>query len=134
VPLIAVIDDDDPFLDLMAEALGGEGYRAVVGRVEEEAMALIRANDPDLVIIDVVMSHPDSGMRVLRALRDDPGYAHLPAIVCSAANAYLACHEGEIRALGALPLAKPFDIDDLLASVRSLIGPPSRPTLDDTAG
>jgi CheY-like chemotaxis protein len=94
MPLIAVIDDD-PFLDLMAEALAGEGYRAVVGRVEGEAMALVRANHPDLVIIDVVMSRPGSGMRLLRALRDEPGYAHLPAIVCSAATIYLASHVAE---------------------------------------
>jgi CheY-like chemotaxis protein len=123
MPLIAVIDDNDPFLDLMEEALGGEGYQTVVGRVEDEAVALIRANDLDLVIIDVVISHPDSGMRVLRALRAVPGCAHLPVIVCSAATTYLASHADEIRALGGAPLAKPFDLADLFALVRSSIGP-----------
>ena len=51
--LIAVINDDKPYIDMMAEVLGDEGYRTVACLASAGAFALIRREQPDLVILDL---------------------------------------------------------------------------------
>jgi DNA-binding response OmpR family regulator len=132
--LIAVIDDDDPFLDLMHEILSEDGYRVVLGRSGDDALSLIQANNPDLVILDVLLSLCQSGVDVLRALREEPHFAHLPLIVCSADVSFLYAHETELRDMGAKILHKPFDIEALSALVQSLLGIQQKPEAGQAVG
>lgn len=122
-PLIAVIDDDDPFLDLLRDILEGEGYRVTVGRVLDGALALLRAAPPDLLVLDLTMgTERAAGLTLLRALRADPPFARLPIIVASAATDLLTTHAAAFAHLDAVVLAKPFDLDHLIARVGRLTG------------
>jgi DNA-binding response OmpR family regulator len=121
-PLIAVVDDDDVFVNLMREVLADEGYRVVIGATEEDAVVMVMRELPTLAIIDLRMNTAASGITVLRALRDDPSTAALPVLVCSADLTFLRDHADDLRALGCQMLPKPFDLDVLLSTIRAMLG------------
>jgi DNA-binding response OmpR family regulator len=121
-PLVAVVDDDVAFVDLMREVLTDEGYGVVVGTAEEDAAAMVARERPALAILDLRMAEAGSGITILRALRDDPATATLPVLVCSADVIFLRAHADDLRALGCQTLPKPFDLDTLLRTIRAMLG------------
>jgi len=59
---------------------------------------------------------------ILESLRHEPATRHIPVIVCSAAAPALLQNAPRLQAEAAVEsLAKPFDVDDLLATIRRLI-------------
>ncbi len=115
--LIAVIDDDSPFLDLLRDLFEGEGYRVVVGKVMDDALDLLRSAPPDLMVLDLTMGvERAAGLDLLRTLRARPQFARLPVIVASAATDLLTMHAAEFARLNAVTLAKPFDLYRLSTS------------------
>jgi len=124
-PLIAVIDDEDSFLDLMEVVLEEEGYRVVVGKVPDHALTLIRETRPAIVVLDLNFRMSGmQGMAILRAMRDDTALVDIPVIVCSGATEKLEQHQDEFNALFARPLDKPFSLTDLLTLVAELLPVP----------
>jgi DNA-binding response OmpR family regulator len=121
-PLIAVVDDDAAFVDLMREVLTDEGYRVVVGTAEEDAAAMVAREHPALAILDLRMATAGSGVAILRTLRDDPATATLPVLICSADLPFLRDHADALRALDCRTLPKPFDLDVLLCTIRAMLG------------
>lgn len=120
-PLIAVVDDDDAFVDLMREVLTDEGYRVVTGTAEESAATMVARERPALAILDLRMAEAGSGVAILQTLRDDPATATLPVLICSADLIFLRDHADDLRALGCRTLPKPFDLDALLSAVRAML-------------
>jgi|SRR3954451_17660678 CheY-like chemotaxis protein len=116
---IAVIDDDTVFLELMEELLGhGEGYQVFTCSSWIDSVQLVREVMPDLVMLDLMLGRDKSGWAILEQLRREPGLAELPVILCTAAAPALA--RAEPRANVEF-VAKPFDIDDLLATIERLL-------------
>lgn len=123
-PLIGVVNDDTTFLQLMHDLLVDEGYAVFIEKEHGDAPSAIRKRRPDLVILDIRMEHPESGMRILEIIRLDPTTVNLPVIVCSADHRFLRDKEELLRAKHCDILEKPFDLIDLLEKVKLAIGPP----------
>jgi len=123
-PLVAVVQDDGTLQWLLREALEEAGYRARVWPTGDGAYPDFRASPPALALLDIRLERPDAGWELLQQLRADPATAGIPVLVTTADGAFLRERAGEARALGAEVLALPFDLDDLLAAVRRLAGPP----------
>jgi CheY-like chemotaxis protein len=122
MPRIAVVDDDPVFLELMHDLLASSaGYEVVNSARCAEAHELVRQHRPDLVILDLMMGRDQIGWSVLDALRDDPETRQLPVLVCSAAVPALMAHSAHLRDQAARAIVKPFDIDELLATVESML-------------
>src|SRR3712207_2060392 len=83
-PLIAVVDDDQAYIDLLVDLLQSQGYRCVWALTEGDAFPLILQELPDLIILDLRMNRPDSGLHILSQIRATPQTSHLPVLVCSA--------------------------------------------------
>ena len=116
-PLIAVMNDDTDFLDLMHTLLTEEGYRCVICKESDAVYPRIKEQHPALVILDIRMGNPEAGWRVLELLRLDPATALIPVIVCSADTIFLRAKEDALRALHCDILEKPFDLDALLLKI-----------------
>ncbi len=116
---ILVVDDDESILDFIGEVLTDEGYVTVTASNGAEALALILAQPPDLIILDIWMPIMD-GPSFIRAYHQTP-QPHAPIIAMSAARdgAAIAADSGADGFL-----AKPFGLDALLQTVGAHVSRP----------
>jgi PAS domain S-box-containing protein len=112
-----LVVDDNADLRLMLERLLAPHWTVRVASDGQEALELIAADAPDLVLSDVMMPRLD-GIGLLDALRRDPATASIPVILLSA-------RAGEQSAVSGLDagaddyLVKPFSSVELVARVRA---------------
>lgn len=116
--MILVIDDAPEICEFVREALAQEGYpvRACGPR---EGLALALASPPELILLDVLMPGL-SGPQLAEELRRHEATHDIPIVVMSAYDA--SNWPGHLLIARAL-LQKPFHLADLVAVVRSIIGP-----------
>lgn len=130
--IILVIDDRGTDRELLAMLLRHAGYRVLETASGEEALELVRAHRPSLVISDILMPEMN-GWEFVRALRSNPDVAGTQVVVCTA-----SFDEREVRELAVACgvvrlLPKPLQHEDVLATVRELVGrtvPPPPPRAD----
>jgi len=114
---ILVVDDVAPNVRLLEAVLVPRGYEVFSATDGETALELLDSAKPDLVMLDVVMPQPD-GYVVCRKIREREDTAMLPVIMITASTSE---RTEAIRAGADDLIAKPFDQDELLARVRSLL-------------
>lgn len=123
--LIAIVNDNTDFLDLMRELLEGEGYQAKTYKIAQDAYPQLKEDRPRLIIVDIRMETPESGWQLIELLRLNPATRPTPIIVCSADAHALREKAAHLRERDCDVLQKPFDLDDLLAKVAlALAAPP----------
>ena len=111
---ILVVDDNADMRQYLARLLATH-YQVEVASDGEAALAIAHRNEPDLIVLDVMMPKLD-GFAVLKELRADPGIAHIAVIMLSARADEESRIEG-IQAGADDYLVKPFSARLLLASV-----------------
>ncbi|HEY3387793.1 MAG TPA: GAF domain-containing protein, partial [Saprospiraceae bacterium] len=79
---ILIVDDDDSIRSLLHQELGEAGYHINEASNGKEALASVRANRPDLIILDVMMPEMN-GFDVAAVLKNDPQTMDIPIIVLS---------------------------------------------------
>ncbi len=124
-PMIAVVNDDPAFLELMHELLTDERYATVLLHEGNSAYEKIRQQRPELVILDLRLEHPEAGWKTLELVRLDPVTTNIPVIVCSADTRALREKEDWLRERDVKILEKPFNLDDLLTMVKDAVGSPA---------
>jgi PAS domain S-box-containing protein len=77
---VLVADDDENVRRLVRDALAAERHEVTEAADGEEALALIGAHRPDVLVLDLVMPKLD-GFSVLEQLQDDPETRFLPVVV-----------------------------------------------------
>ena len=80
---ILVIDDDLNSLQLLNLTLQVEGFQVLTASSGSEGLSRIYAEEPDLVILDVMMPIVD-GLEVCRRMRGSPRTANIPVIMLTA--------------------------------------------------
>jgi len=80
---ILVVDDEPMIVRLMEFILARQGHEMLIAVNGEEALQKIRAHQPDLVLLDIMMPRID-GYEVAQQLRANPETASLPIIMLSA--------------------------------------------------
>jgi len=112
---ILVVDDEPRILNFLKVKLESSGYRALTATSGREALELAASEQPDLVVLDVMMPGLD-GFETLRQLRAG---SSVPVIILSAREA----SDDKVKGLklGADDyLAKPFSPDELVARIESV--------------
>jgi two-component system response regulator RpaA len=113
-PRILVVDDEPSVADLIEAVLAGEGYTVAIARDGAQGLMLARDWNPDLILMDIMLPAVD-GSTAIRRLKADPETAEIPIVAMSAGRTIRSQSEALANADAAL--AKPFDIDALLAQV-----------------
>lgn len=115
-----LIADDEPNIVISLEfLLKREGYEVVVAHNGAEALERVRAERPDLAILDVMMPLRN-GFEVCQDLRQDPEFKNLRIMMLTAKGRDTEVSKG--LALGAdVYMTKPFSTRELLAKVKTLI-------------
>jgi DNA-binding response OmpR family regulator len=119
---ILLVDDEPDIVDAMRAALERSGYRIVTAADGNMGLALAERENPALVVVDMMMPKK-SGFLVLEKLKQRPGGG--PRVIMVTANES-ARHREYAQKLGVDDyLVKPFEMDQLLESVRRLCPPGS---------
>ena len=115
-----VVDDDADKLNLLAVALGMEGYDVRTAVNGKEALAAVESYPPDLIIADVMMPEMD-GYELARRIRQNPRTRFIPLMLQTAGR-----HLAEDRRLGAQVgalgfITDPTDLDLLMGRASTLL-------------
>jgi DNA-binding response OmpR family regulator len=116
---VLIVDDDYEIIEAVRYALEGAGHEVVVARDGNQGLALAERENPDLMILDMMMPKR-SGFLVLeklRRLRDEP----LPVIMITGNEG--SRHKAYAELLGVSDyIRKPFAMDRLMEAVGKLLG------------
>ncbi|ACZ40668.1 response regulator [Sphaerobacter thermophilus] len=116
-PVIAVIERDQDLLCLLEEILREEGYDVVGWPRRAGAAEIIRQTRPAAAIVSLWLEEATSGWHLLDELRGRPETRSLPVILTTTTP-----HPGNPGGLHAdAVIEKPFDLDDLLATIRHAV-------------
>ena len=120
-PMLLVVDDEPEINKLVARIFEKRGYRVTTALDGAEALASVKRDRPDLIMLDLNLPKID-GWEVCRQLKSDPATKSIPIIMLTAAHANVDdAHIG--LGLGADEyVAKPFVKAVLLHNVERLLG------------
>ena len=120
---ILIVDDDPDFVEATRIVLEGAGYDTVSAANGDESLRVVRAEKPDLIILDVIMSTILDGLNVSQQLQGDPEHKDIPIImVTSIANTdYAALFPTDEYVHINTFLTKPVLPDRLLREVKRLL-------------
>ena len=113
---ILVVDDEPPIVDVLSFNLQRAHYQVLVARDGAQALAMARREQPDLIILDLMLPQID-GLEVCRALRRE---RDVPIIM-------LTARDDEIDRVVGLELGaddyvvKPFSVRELMARVKNVL-------------
>jgi len=82
-PTILVVDDEEKLLDLITFRLQHLGYRVLAAKGGEEALAILGAEHPDLIILDIAMPGMD-GLSVCARVKSSQAFASTPILMLTA--------------------------------------------------
>ena len=118
---ILLVDDEPNIVKMVAMRLEYEGFEVIVARDGEEAIKMAQGQEPDLIILDVMLPKL-SGFEVCRWLKKDLRYQKIP-IVMLTARAQESDEEFGYECGTDAYLRKPFRAQELLETIRSFTTP-----------
>ena len=118
---LLMIDDDASLNKLLVEYFDRFGHKLTTATTARDGRYLLRRDDPDLLILDVMMPGLD-GFEVCRRMKDDPKLRQIPVLLLSARGREHDRERG--MALGAAEyMTKPYSPTDLMQRIRGLLEP-----------
>ncbi|MES2536109.1 MAG: response regulator [Pseudomonadota bacterium] len=129
---ILVVEDNQISLKLATLLLKNAGHAVFQARDGEAAISIVRAEMPDLILMDVQMSGMD-GLTATRLLKKNPATSSIPIIALTAFA--MRGDEQKILSAGCDDyIAKPFHYPDFLAKVSNILGRNQATQQQSTAG
>ena len=118
---ILIVDDEVDLVETVRFPLEMEGYHVLVSYNGEDALNQARKENPDLILLDLMLPKMD-GYKVCRLLKFDDRCKHIPILMLTAK------FQEKDKALGMETganeyITKPFDIRDLLKKVKVYLNP-----------
>ena len=116
---ILIADDEPSIVAALEYLLRQSGHEVHVARNGEDALCLVEAHVPDLVLLDVMMPKK-SGYEVCTRIRERPEWRHIKVVMLSAKGRDAEVSKG--LSMGAdLYVTKPFSTRDLMAKIKGLL-------------
>jgi len=115
---ILIVDDSPTNRHVISGMLTKHGYRCVTAESGEEAIAKAKSENPDLILMDVVMPGMD-GFRATRAITRDEATKHIPVILCTSKDQDTDRLWG-MRQGAKNYVLKPVDEKDLLSKITAI--------------
>jgi len=130
---IIIVEDQPSVADLLEEMLSVNGYQVIKIHSSGGALSVIRAEKPNVVLLDIMM--PDvSGLEVLRFMHREPGLQDIPVVIVSAKTLPEDIRAG-LESGAAAYLTKPVNVELLRKTVAQVIraagDPDAVPPSDD---
>lgn len=111
---VLMIDDDPEFVDAISNLLDARGYDMVTASNGKDGIAKARQENPDIILLDVMMTTKSEGFDVARELHGDENLKEIPVVLMTG-----------IRKEMALPFG--FEADENWLPVRQVLEKPVKP-------
>ena len=121
-PLILLAEDNEANISTVSSYLKAKGYRILLAKNGQEAIALAQSQHPDVILMDIQMPGMD-GLEAMQQIRRDPNLVDLPIIALTA----LAMTGDRDRCLAAGAndyISKPVKLKQLAATIQQLLAAP----------
>jgi putative two-component system response regulator len=118
-PIILVVDDVQPNRQLLRAHLAESGCDVEEASDGVEALELIKASEPDLILLDISMPRMD-GLTLCRTLKDDPRWRLIPVVLITA-QVDRATRLAGLAAGADDFLTKPFDAEEVIVRSQVLL-------------
>ncbi|HOL66095.1 MAG TPA: response regulator [bacterium] len=123
---ILVVDDDPDFVEGTVSVLQAEGFNAISASNGAEGFARARQEKPDLILLDVMMTHKTEGFDIARNLKNDATTCEIPVVIITGIRKDMNLPFGFEPDEDWLPvkavLEKPIKPETLLKTVREVLG------------
>jgi len=119
LPIVLIVDDEQPCRDTLEALLTNQDVRLLFAANGQDALALARAELPDLVLLDIMMPGMD-GFTVCSKLREDPVLAEVPIILVTALDDRASRLRGIENGADDF-IVKPYDRIELRTRIRALL-------------
>jgi len=117
---ILIADDESDCLEVISKRLQLEGYQTFTAADGQEALDKIYRENPDIIILDILMPKKN-GFEVLKEIRQRPISKWQPVVIVSVKDELENIKKGyDLEA--DLYITKPFNLELLLNSIKTLIG------------
>jgi CheY-like chemotaxis protein len=124
MPKVLVVDDDHDFVKIITMILQSHHYDVITAANGGQALAIMRQDKPDLVILDIMMSYILDGLDVRRTMAEDKDLRNIPVIIATSLTT--ARTQGTLPSDEYVPqshwIYKPIDPDTLLEQVKKVLG------------
>jgi len=117
---VLIIEDEEDAAELFAEMMRVSGFHVVKTSSSAPALAIMTAEKPDVVLLDIMMPEI-SGLDILRQMRGDPALVNIPVVVVSARGMPTDIRHG-LEAGASTYLTKPVGFFDLKEAVERALG------------
>lgn len=118
MPKILVVEDEPPIAELVRRALDGAGYEVAHAEDGNEAIAMVAAEAPDLILMDINLGEfSPKGWEVNRQLKESASTASIPVIALTAHAQQVGHRERALREGFVGHVTKPMNFDLLLKTV-----------------
>ena len=118
---ILIVDDEPDLVTVLAHRFKTSGYQVEEVSNGQEALKRAKEGNPDLIIMDVVMSDM-SGTEVAAMLAEDLSTKDIPIIFLTALQTKKEEQKKGPDVGGRIVFSKPFEFEELLARTKQLIG------------
>jgi len=116
---ILAVDDEVDFLKILKLNLEADGYEVITAFDGEEALKKIKSDNPDVVILDIVLPKLN-GEEVCRCIRKDPVSNKIPVIMLTGKDADVERIVSMV--IGAdIYITKPVDFEDLNSAIKKVL-------------
>lgn len=123
---ILVVNDTQEILELFRILLEEEGYEVILSGNPLQSLIEVEQVRPDLIILDILFRAEKTGWQMLEMLRTKRSTASIPVLICSAALHDVQEQEGYLNSQGVRIVYKPFDIEVLLQTIKTMLDIASR--------
>ena len=81
---ILLVDDDQDFLEMHKAVLKNNGYDVLTASSGNEGLEKVRAEMPDVIILDLMMEKYDTGFSFSKEIKNDPLFKKIPILMVTA--------------------------------------------------
>jgi len=118
---VAIADDNESMLRILGDVISNEADLSLVGKATngEETINIIKEQEPDVVLLDIIMPKLD-GLSVMERIRDDKNIKNVPTFIIVSAVGQQGITEDAFNLGANYYIMKPFDNDVLLNRLRCI--------------
>ncbi|MFO7810089.1 MAG: response regulator [Candidatus Delongbacteria bacterium] len=115
---VLIVDDEINIRELIKDNLEEENYRVFTANDGLSAIEMVKKNDPDLVILDIMMPEMD-GWEVCKTIRDRGDEIKILMLTAKSSSRHRMIGESILKA--DRYMTKPFDVEELISEIRRLL-------------